>query len=345
MNVPSAQLALEQTQTAAASAGRHGAWVLEVQGMRHGFGTRRVLDDLAFGVRAGEIFGLLGPNGSGKSTCLRALTGMLVPDAGRILFAGQAVEPGGRRLRQQMGVVFQSPSLDLRLTARENLVLAAGLYGLSRSHAAARADELLAFTALADREGEPVSAFSGGMRRRLELARALLHDPSLLVLDEPTTGLDERFFREVWERIETLRDRTGLSVVLTTHRAEEAERCDRVAVVDQGRIIAEGQPELLRERVSGDILTLEADQPEALRNELAKRFDVVARVIDGRIVIERERGHELIPRLVEALPVGRIRSLSMHRPTLADVFVKLTGRSLRDEPSEQARRDAAGGKG
>ena len=239
--------------------------------------------------------------------------------------------PGGRALRQRMGVVFQAPSLDGRLTARENLALSAALYGVSGAQARERIEALLEFTALRARADEAVLKFSGGMRRRLELARALLHEPSVLLMDEPTTGLDERFFRQTWERIEALRAERGLTVLLTTHRAEEAERCDRVAVVDQGKVIAEGEPEALRSRVAGDVLTLEAAEPDALCRELAERFEIAPRVVDGKVVLERERGHELIPRLIEALPAGRIHSLSMHRPTLSDVFVKLTGRSLRAE--------------
>jgi ABC-2 type transport system ATP-binding protein len=304
---------------------------LEMRGLRHGFGALHVLDGLSFSVQPGEIFGLLGPNGSGKSTTLRVLTGLLVPDAGEVFFDGQKVVPGGRELRRQMGVVFQAPSLDPRLTARENLRLGAGLYGLSHEIARERCEELLRFTALTDRADDAVIGFSGGMKRRLELGRALLHEPSLLIMDEPTTGLDERFFRDAWQRIESLREQRGLTVLLTTHRAEEAERCDRVAVVDAGSIIAQDTPEALRAQVAGDVLTIEAKQPDELCAELAARFDLTPRVIDGRVVVERERGHELIPRLVEALPAGRIDSLSMHRPTLSDVFVKLTGRSLRDE--------------
>src|SRR5262245_29161412 len=174
---------------------------LELRGLRQRLGGREVLDGLSLRVQPGEIYGLLGPNGSGKSTALRALTGLLVPDAGEILLDGEPVEAGGRRLRQRMGVVFQAGSLDQRLTARENLVLSAALYGLSGDSARERIEELLAFTALAERVRQPVGQFSGGMRRRLELARALLHEPALLVLDEPTTGLDERFFREFWQRI------------------------------------------------------------------------------------------------------------------------------------------------
>ena len=157
-------------------------------------------------------------------------------------------------------------------------------------------------------------------------------------MDEPTTGLDERFFREVWQRIETLRVERGLTVLLTTHRAEEAERCDRVAVIDEGRVVAEDTPERLQQRVSGDVLTLQASDPEELCAALAARLGLEARVVDGKVVLEHERGHELIPRVIEALPVGRVDSLSMHRPTLSDVFVKLTGRSLQGErgPGEEA---------
>lgn len=319
------------TATRAASAPR-----LEVRGLAHRFDGRAVLEGLAFRVGRGEIVALLGPNGCGKSTTLRVLTGGLAPDAGELLLDGEPVRPGGRALRRAMGVVFQSASLDARMTARENLSMAAALYGVG--DAPARVAELLDFTHLADRADEPVQDFSGGMRRRLELARALLHGPTLLVMDEPTTGLDERSYREAWERIEALRDTRGLTVLLTTHRAEEAQRCDRVVVIDGGKVIAEGPPEELRRRVSGDVLTLEAADPEALAREVSARFDVDASVLDGKLVLERERGHELIPRLVEAFEPGRIRSLSMHRPTLADVFVKLTGRSLGDDgppaPSE-----------
>ena len=309
---------------------------LRIQGLRHAFGALRVLDGLELSVAPGEIVGLLGPNGSGKSTMLRVLTGMLVPDEGVIELDGARVAPGGRALRQRMGVVFQSGSLDPRLTARENLALSAALYGIRGKDAAARVEELLTFTALRDRTDDAVIDFSGGMKRRLELSRALLHEPDLLLLDEPTTGLDERFFRQTWERIEALRARRGLTVVLTTHRSEEAERCDRVAVVDRGRVIAVDTPDALRTRVSGDVLTLEADAPDALAAELAERFSLETRVVDGRVLLERERGHELIPRLVESLPAGRLKSLSMHRPNLSDVFVKLTGRSLADEDAPSA---------
>lgn len=303
---------------------------LRVHELAHRFGDRVVLDRLSFDVKPGEVVGLLGPNGSGKSTTFRVLTGMLVPDAGELWLDGARVAPGARALRQRMGVVFQAPSLDARLTVIENLLLSAAIYGVRGDEAVRRADELLAISELSARRNDRVLELSGGMKRRIELCRALLHEPGLLVMDEPTTGLDETAFRKTWARIEQLRAERGLTVVLSTHRADEAERCDRVVVIDEGRVIAEGTPESLREHVPGDVLSLDAHDPEALCQEIKAQLGLEARVLSGRVVLQRERGHELVPRLVEALPKGRIQALSMHRPTLADVFVKLTGRSLGD---------------
>jgi ABC-2 type transport system ATP-binding protein len=302
--------------------------LLEIDELTHAFGKVRVLSGLSFQVARGEIFGLLGPNGCGKSTTLRVLTGLLIPDSGSLRLAGAAVAPGGRALRKQMGVVFQAPSLDGRLSARENLTLSAALQQLTAASAPVRVREALEFAQLTERADDLVSTFSGGMKRRLELARALLHDPQLLLLDEPTSGLDEPSFRRTWQRILELRERNQLTVLLTTHRAEEAALCDRVAIMDQGRVLALDAPAALVERVSGDVLTLEVDDCELAAAEVQRHFGVPARVVAGKLVIERERGHELIPRLVEALAPGSIRSLSMHRPSLADVFVQLTGRSL-----------------
>jgi ABC-2 type transport system ATP-binding protein len=307
-----------------------GLSLLEVRGLAHRFGDRVVLADLSFKVAPGEVVGLLGPNGSGKSTTFRVLTGLLVPDRGEVLLNGQPVVPGGRELRRQMGAVFQSPSLDARLTVRENLMMSAALYGITGAAAGRRVEEHLGLVGLADRARDRVLELSGGMKRRIELCRALLHEPSLLVMDEPTTGLDESSFRQTWARLEQLKQATGLTVLLSTHRADEAERCDRVVVIDDGKAIAEGTPDELRRSVSGDVLALVAHDPDALCADIKRLFSLDARVLENRVVIEHERGHELIPRLVEALPKGRIDALSMHRPTLADVFVKLTGRALGD---------------
>jgi len=300
----------------------------EARGLTYAYGKTRVLDGLGFRVAPGELLGLLGPNGCGKSTTLRVLTGLIVPQAGELYWRGERVAPGDRKLRTIMGVVFQAPSLDARLSLRENLTLAARLYGFAKRDVRARVAQALAFAELEARADAKVSELSGGMKRRLELARALLHEPRLLLLDEPTAGLDEHSFQRAWERIFQLRSQLGTSVIVATHRAEEAGLCDRVAVLDQGRLVACDTPQALIDRVSGDVLTLEADDPIALAAEIREQFGLEPRVVGDKVVVERERGHELVPRLVEALPAGRIRSLSMHRPDLSDVFVKLTGRSL-----------------
>jgi len=273
----------------------------------------------------------MGPNGSGKSTSLHVLTGLIVPDGGTLQLDGEPVQPGARALRRAMGVVFQAPSLDPRLSGRENLQLAAALYGLRGDVATRRVDELLAFAGLTDRGGEAVNVYSGGMKRRLDLARALMGSPRLLLMDEPTTGLDEHAFRETWACIEALRRDEGVSVLVATHRADEAARCDRVAIVDHGSVIAQGTPQELCSRVAGDVLVLHADALDEVARVLRDALQLDSRQVDGALVIERAQGHELVPRIIDTLGPGRVRALSMRQPTLADVFVKLTGRALGQE--------------
>jgi ABC-2 type transport system ATP-binding protein len=291
-------------------------------------GDRTVLDGVSFDVGRGEIFGLLGPNGAGKTSLFHVLTGILSPSSGRLLLEQRALAPGARAFRALSGVVFQEPALDPRLTARENLLLASRLYGVPRGLARERIAGLLADSGLADRADEPVSRLSGGMRRKVEIARALVHDPAVLILDEPTTGLDEAAFRSTWERLLALKHQRGLTMLLTTHRPEEAERCDRLAVIDGGRVVACDTPDRLRERVRGDLLVIEAESPDVVARMIEEKFGVAARVLEGKVVLERERAHELIPRLVEALPGGMLRSVSMRRTGLGEVFLELTGHDL-----------------
>ncbi len=291
-------------------------------------GDRTVLDGVSFDVGRGEIFGLLGPNGAGKTTLFHVLTGLLEPSSGRLLLDRKPLAPGDRSFRAISGVVFQEPALDPRLTARENLLLASRLYGVPRARARERAGELLAESGLRDRADEPVSRLSGGMRRKVEIARALVHDPAVVILDEPTTGLDEAAFRSTWERLLALKSRRGLTMLVTTHRPEEAERCDRLAVIDGGRVVACDTPDRLRERVRGDLLVIEAEGAETVARTIEERLGVEARVLEGKIVVERERAHELVPRLVEALPGGMLRSVSMRRTGLGEVFLELTGHDL-----------------
>ena len=283
----------------------------------------------------GEILGLLGPNGAGKSTLFSILAGLLVPATGALLLDGDAVPAGARSLRARMGVVFQSPSLDAKLTAEENLVLGGQLFGLARAPARVRARELLAAAGLADRSREAAGKLSGGLQRRLELARALVHRPSILLMDEPTNGLDAAAFRQTWDAIERLRREDGVTVLLTTHRPDEAEACDRLAVLAAGRVVATGTPEALRSRVAGDVITIEADDAAALAAQVTARFHLPARAGPGSVHVERERGHELVPRLVEAFPPGRFRAISVRRPTLADAFLAITGRHLEQDESPE----------
>jgi len=301
-------------------------------------GERLVLDGVSFEAAPGEVFGLLGPNGAGKTTAFQILTGLLQPQSGELILDGVAFRPGDRTFRERTGIVFQDPALDDRLTARENLSLAARLYGVPRRVASGRIDDLLSGADLSDRADEPVGKLSGGMRRRLELARALVHEPTILILDEPTTGLDEASFRKTWSRLHTIRKERGLTLLLTTHRPEEAENCDRIAILDGGKIVACDTPDRLRARVRGDLVILESDDPESVAAGIREKFSLEVRVLEGRVVLERESAHELIPRLVETFPGGTLRSVSMRRAGIGEVFLELTGHGLdggRDEAAKQ----------
>ena len=298
---------------------------------------RQVLRGLSFDLRPGEVVGLLGRNGAGKTTLFQVLCGLLAPDSGEFALDGKPIAPGDREFRSRCGVVFQEPALDPRLTARQNLALAAGLYGVGRREAPGRIEDLLRRVGLVDRGNEPVSRLSGGMRRRVELVRALIHEPELLVLDEPTTGLDEAAFRQIWSDLLELRDRRGLTMLLTTHRPEEAEHCDRIGIIDGGRLVAFDTPARLRAQVRGDLLVIETDDPDPVITMLRQRFEVEAHKAEGRVVLHRERAHELIPRVVEALPDGALRSISMRHTGLGEVFLELTGHELDDdlEPADE----------
>ena len=301
---------------------------LRVEGLSRRFGTRTALDGVSFEVAPGEMFGLLGPNGAGKTTAFRLLAGLLPPHAGALALDGRAVSTTDTAYRAHLGVVFQEASLDLKLTARENLRLGAALYGVPRALAARRIDEALALMALGDRADEPASKYSGGMRRRIEIARVLLHEPSLLLLDEPGRGVDPEALRRIWDEITALVAARGTSVIVTTHQPEEAERCHRIAILDGGRVAATGTPDELRAHVSGDVVRVRGDRPDELRATITARLGLAGRLVDGDVVVEAPRGHEVVPRIAELFPPGRIAAIATSRPTLADVFAKLTGKGL-----------------
>jgi len=305
---------------------------LKLDGLVRRFGDRVAVDGLSVEIGRGEVFGFLGPNGAGKTTTFHLLTGLLEADGGRIFIEGRESSPTDPRVRQRLGVVFQEPSLDDKLTGIENLRLGAALYGLSRRVSEPRIAEMLALVELGDRAREPVDRYSGGMKRRLEVARVLISHPEILIMDEPSRGIDQSTQRRIWTQLLDWRKRRRLTILLTTHVPDEAEYCDRLAILDHGKVIALDTPEALRQRVGGDVLelqpALELGDAEALAAEVGAKLQLTPRVLDGKVVIESPRGHELIPRIVEALPAGRLQAVGMRRPTLADAFVHLTGRGL-----------------
>ena len=305
--------------------------LLELKGLTRRFGDRVAVDSLSLTVARGEVVGLLGPNGAGKTTAFRLLTGSLSPHGGQVLVDGRPAKLDDRSFRSRLGVVFQSASLDKRLSGRQNLQLHAALHGVPSAEANRRIDDLLDLVRLADRADEVVDRYSGGMKRRLDLARVLIHDPEILVMDEPTTGLDEASFRAIWERLHQRCRDEGRSVLMTSHRPEEAAQCDRLVVLDEGKVIAEGTPAELIGQVQGDVVLIEASELDELCDGLNDRFgDDLGppRVTNGHIRLECQDGHAWVPRVVEAFPAGRMRSVSLHRPDLSDVFLKIAGRSL-----------------
>jgi len=304
---------------------------LAVSGLTVSRGDRRVLDGLELSIRKGEIFGLLGPNGAGKSTAFQALAGLLPAEAGDVTLEGETMPLGDRRLRARLGVVFQSPALDDRLSARQNLSLAGALYGLSGADLKERVAKGVALAELEGRDREPVKRLSGGMRRRLELARALIHDPALLLMDEPTSGLDEASYQGFWRLLKGQAAEGSVTVLMTTHRAEEAELCDRLAFLSGGKVLALDSPAALKDRVGGDVLELVVGDPEETARILRETLSLEPEVRARAVRIVSEKGHELVPRVVEALPRGSLESVSVHRPGLGDVFLTLAGRDLSED--------------
>lgn len=304
---------------------------LRVEDLRRRYGDRVALDGLSFGIERGQIYGLLGPNGAGKSTLFQILCGLRRADSGRLFLDGKPFDPGDPRQRLRIGVVFQEPSLDDLLTGHENLRCALALYGGAGKAGEARVEEVLKLLDLWERRSDPVGRYSGGMKRRLELGRVLLHHPTLLLMDEPSRGLDAAALRRYYEELVRLTRAEQLTILLTTHLPDEAEHCHRLGVLDAGRMIAEGAPSELLETVGGDVITISAVDAESVAAELKARLPAAFEVVHGaaeELVLLAPRAHELIPRLVECFPKGRLRSVAMRRPSLGDLFVKLTGRGL-----------------
>jgi ABC-2 type transport system ATP-binding protein len=300
---------------------------VEFRAIRHRYGSRLALDGVSFEVGRGEIVGLLGPNGGGKTTLFKIVSTLLEPSEGTARVFGDDVVRAPAAVRRHLGVVFQRPALDARLTVEENLRHQGHLYGVRGPALASRIREVLAVVRLEDRATDLVATLSGGLQRRAEVAKSLVHMPDLLVLDEPSTGLDPSARRDIWQDLSQLRDQRGTTVILTTHLMDEGAACDRVAILDRGRLVAMGSPASLTDEVGGDVIVLASRTPEHLAGEVRTRFGVTAEVVDGRVRIERDRAHEFIPGLVESFP-GEIDAVSFGKPTLEDVFVHHTGRRM-----------------
>jgi ABC-2 type transport system ATP-binding protein len=308
--------------------------VISVQNLVHRYENRTALNGVSFDVRPAELFGLLGPNGSGKTTLFRILSTLMIPTAGRAVVMGCDAATDAASLRRQIGVVFQAPSVDAKLTAYENLWHQGHLYGLRGAALKKRVAEILARVGLGDRAKERVETFSGGMQRRIELAKGLLHHPGVLLLDEPTTGLDPGARRDLWQYLQTLRDEEHVSVLVTTHLMEEAERCDRLAIMNEGNLVALGTPAELKSEIGGDVILLDAAHDAALLAEhIQARFDVETTILGNQVRIEREGGHRFVPDVVEAFP-GEIQAISVSKPALEDVFIHRTGHKFWSEERE-----------
>ncbi len=316
--------------------------VISVQNLVHRYEERTALNGVSFDVEPAELFGLLGPNGSGKTTLFRILSTLMLPTGGRAIVMGCDAARDAASLRRQIGVVFQAQSVDPKLTAYENLWHQGHLYGLRGSALKKRVGEILARVGLADRAKERVETFSGGMQRRIELAKGLLHHPGVLLLDEPTTGLDPGARRDLWQYLQILRDEEQVSVLVTTHLMEEAERCDRLAILSEGNLVALGTPTELKSEIGGDVILLDAaHDAEALAGRIRERFGVEATAMGQQVRLERESGHRFVTDVVEAFP-GEIQAISVSKPALEDVFIHRTGHKFwaagSEEESQENRR-------
>ena len=304
--------------------------MIQARGLVKKYGDLEAVRGIDLEVKQGEIFGFLGPNGAGKSTTISMLCTLLSPTAGSASVAGIDVVHDPARVRQRIGLVFQDPSLDDQLTGRENLEFHAFIYSIPASRRDERIDRMLELLQLSDRAASQVRTYSGGMKRRLEIARGMLHEPQILFLDEPTLGLDPQTRRNIWTHLNDLRARTGVTIFMTTHYMDEAEYCDRIAIIDRGQIVALGTPDQLKAMVGGDVVTMTSSKPDDAAAEIEKLLHVVPTRDDGALRMEVREGRKFVPRLVREL-TAPVDTISLRRPSLDDVFLKLTGRAIRDE--------------
>lgn len=306
---------------------------IRIDEVSHTYGEREALVGISLEVQSGEMFGLLGPNGGGKTTLFKILSTLMPLTQGRIEIFDDDLSRQADAVRSRLGVVFQHPSLDAKLTVFENLQHHGHLYGLWGSSLRQSAHTILQRLGLLERRQDVVETLSGGLQRRVELAKALLHKPSILLLDEPSTGLDPGARLDFTATLEELRAKRGVTILLTTHILEEAEHCDRVGILHEGRLVALGTPDELKRQVGGDVVVIDTPQPEVLRQRIMERFACVPVVVEDKLRVEIEQGHAFVRDVVEAF-ADMVRSVTFGKPTLADVFVHLTGHQLWMEQTE-----------
>ena len=304
--------------------------MIDVENLAKSFGWVPAVKGVSFSVTGGEVFGFLGPNGAGKTTTINMLCTLLRPTSGRAMINGFDVIQERDNVRKSIGLVFQESTLDEYLTAEQNLRFHGYAYGIPAHAREERIHALLTLVELWDRRTSDVRNYSGGMKRRLEIARGLLHRPKVLFLDEPTLGLDPQTRRRIWEHILELRRTEDLTIFLTTHYMDEAENCDRIAVIDHGEIVALDTPEKLKDSMGGDLITIELDQVDGASRELKSRYGVEPRVEHQTVSFEVPHGSQFLPEFMRTFSVP-IKSVSLRRPTLDDVFLKLTGRAIREQ--------------
>ena len=304
--------------------------IIQVKNLTRRFGNILAVDNVSFEVEEGTIFGFLGPNGAGKTTTINILCTLLSPTSGNAYINGHDCNSESSEVRKSIGIVFQDSSLDKDLTARENLLFHAYLYNVDKAERKQRVEDALQFVELRDRGDDLVKKFSGGMKRRLEVARGLIHRPKVLFLDEPTLGLDPQSRSNLWEFITELPQKHNMTIFMTTHYMEEAEVCDKIAIIDRGKIITSGTPAELKKVIGGDVIYLKTADNKKAMEDLRNLFEVEVSERDGEIFMSSLRGDVCIPKIIREIGES-VLSVRMQRPTLNDVFLKLTGKEIRDE--------------
>ncbi len=302
---------------------------VQLDGLSYSYGDRNALQDVSLHIKSGSLFGLLGPNGGGKTTLLRIVATLIKPDRGSARVGGVDVVADPPTVRRRFGIIFQEPALDQELSLEENLRTHASLYGLNRSRVDERLEVLLPLFGLSGRKKDRISTFSGGLKRRADIVRGLIHAPPILLLDEPTTGLDPAARQMFWEMLRRLQQKERTTIIVATHIMEEADRCDRLAIIDRGTIVAEGSPAELKSEIGEEMLWLESDDPPELLRWINARLEVDARLTGSRIRISSPDAHDLLGTLYESCSF-LIRSATVRRPSLEDVFMVHAGRRLEE---------------